>query len=427
MSDFQVTSGQEAALRVVVAFLRDAHARLARLTGYAGTGKTTLIRIIAGLAREIELPILVLAPTGKAALRVREATGEFACTIHKFLYAPRQNPETGDVTFEPKNLDELQDARGALIVVDEASMVSRKMWEHLSLAAAVVEMKILLVGDTFQLEPVQDREDKAFAPLALPTDYVAHLDEVVRQALDSPVLRAATEIRLARSPMDVSRALAHLTSLDGRTPVDVAVEHPEIPVLCHRNETRHTLNNAIRARRGLSPAGPIAGEPLLVLRNCYPIDRMNGEVVTLARWSEEGPCTSAARDRRSNEAAELTYRVGYLADERLNVLGDPTSPPAVVFCLDEVAGQSRLGEHWMEVGFRDAWRRGDIGHGLTERPQYVHANYGYSLTVHKSQGSEWDKVLIVLENSISAHTISGRRFIYTAVTRAKKQVFWTVL
>lgn len=421
----RLTAGQGAALGMLGRFLQDRSAPMARLTGYAGSGKTTLLSLVTRGAEAMGRRTRILAPTGKAALRVQEASGRDAMTIHKYLYTPITDEERGEMRFAPKGIEDLEEDRGALIVVDEASMMGRKVWHHLLQAARAVEMQVLLVGDTFQLEPVGDEGDAGapFEPLRLPTPHSAHLDEVVRQALDSSVLRAATGIRLARTVMDVSRALAELTPMVGRTPVDAAVERPDVPVLVHRNATRHAINVEVRARRGL-PATPTAGEPLLVLRNNYVVNRFNGEVVTLRSI---GPIVGVpVKDRRSDLVGEIGYALADLDGAR------------AILSPDEVAGATfgRFNEMAVAKGARDAFRRELLrpsadepvfGPGQGLLPPHVHANYGYSLTCHKSQGSEWSRIVMVLEPSVALHEVSGRRWAYTAVSRAKHEVVWTYL
>lgn len=423
LPSFIPTKDQDAALGVIGQFLTDEQAPVAVLTGFAGTGKTTIIRLIRQACASVKRPVVIMAPTGRAALRVREATQAPACTIHKWLYQPHQDPATGDVVFGPKNLTDFDGDQQALLLIDEASMVGKKIWSDLLRVVKAHRMKVLLVGDTFQLEPVEKSGDDeaVFCPLGLEVKYRAHLSEVVRQALDSPVLRAATKIRLARGPFDVSAALAELAPLLGRPLVELAAERPEMPILVHRNVTRHRLNNEIRARLKL-PEDLQVGEPLLVLKNCYRLDRYNGEVVALTGFP--GPVGSVAvKDRRTDQAATLRYRCAQIGDDYGG--GDNVA----TLCLEEVSGATagQIGDFWVEAGAKDAWRRGGIGAGVgvERRPAHLTCNYGYALTVHKSQGSEWDEVFVLIEPSTNLSETSGRRHLYTAITRARKKVTWS--
>jgi ATP-dependent exoDNAse (exonuclease V) alpha subunit len=95
-----LSTGQAAGVDMVGKFLAQDKILVAVITGFAGTGKTTLIRELADSYGEPK----VLAPTGKAALRVGQATGIFAGTIHKFLYEPTEDPKTGEPVFKMKDL-----------------------------------------------------------------------------------------------------------------------------------------------------------------------------------------------------------------------------------------------------------------------------------------------------------------------------------
>lgn len=425
------TQDQEKASQVLTKFLKDSTARVARLTGYAGTGKTTMISYICNVWRELNHKVRIVAPTGKAALRIQEATGEVACTIHRLFYRPQQDPETGEVSFLSRSVSDLEDLEGALIVIDEASMVSRKVWEYINFMAQKIGLKVLLIGDTFQLEPVSDERGDVFSALTIPVEYEASLKEVVRQALDSPVLLAATIVRQAKSPIDISHALENLIPI--ADPVDLAISRPDIPILVHRNVTRHQLNNDIRQRKGLSPNILHIGEPLLVLRNNYNVMRYNGEIVTIDFWPQN-LVQVPVRDRRQNKTASMNYGVGRIlgapAMSIESYLGSevPTVERQVVMCLEEISGNTNgIGEFPIEIGYKYAYQQGRIASELTEKPPLLHCNYGYTLTTHKAQGAEWPEVIVVIEPSISMHTESGRKHLYTSLTRAQNKAYWTYL
>lgn len=422
----KLTDDQGKALRTIGSFMQEPTAPLLSvLTGFAGTGKTTLLKLVAQACAAQGRPFRILAPTGKAALRVKEATGYAASTIHRFLYEATEDPDTGDITFVPKTSASLLDYEGGLIIIDEASMMSKRIWTHLKAAAEVVGFQIIMVGDTFQLEPIGE-ESENFSALDLVTPYRAHLSEVVRQALDSPVLRAATMIRIARTPMEINMALAELTPLLDRTPIDVAFQNPEIPVIVHRNVTRHEINRGVRTRREL-PSLPVAGEPLLVTKNNYAvglIGRFNGEVLRLDTIGLPGEVP--VKDRGTDQTMTLNYAQADIEGDR------------VILCADEIAGQTHglISEAWVSRGAGMGWRRGVLreppnslieGSMMKQRPSLLHCNYGYALSCHKAQGSEWPKILMVLEPSIALHSTSGRRWTYTALTRAKLEVLWTTL
>lgn len=412
-----LTAGQGAALRMIGNFLRDPEALLAVMTGFAGTGKSTLMRMVFQFCRAASMGFAAVAPTGKAALRLREVTGQPARTLHSFLYRPRRDEDSGEVSFALRDSEDFEST--SVLIVDEASMIPPDVWKHLLAVSKLLRVKLLLVGDPFQLEPVQEAGEAPFCALDVMTPFRSHLPEVVRQALDSAVLRAATMLREAMGPRDASMALAELAMLEGSV-ADAVVADPSMPVIVHKNVTRHRINAEVRARKGYAPETLVAGERLLVMRNSKEPARFNGE---LLRVVEVGaPVSAAVKDRRQDKVFGVRYFRAKVGEE-----GPEARVDDVILCLEEVAGHvgEDLREFVVEVGAREPWRHGRLGPRASNQVPYLHANYGIASTCHKLQGSQFDRVLIVLEDSIGLHALPGRRWAYTAITRAVKEALWT--
>lgn len=410
ITDFVPTDGQRNALQVVEAFLASDEV-VAVLTGFAGSGKTTCLKAIAA-----SRPHEILCPTGKASIRVREATGLTAQTIHRFLYTPSEDPKTGAPLFDLKDFSELEYCADKLVIVDEASMVSREVWKDLYDMAVVVGYKILLVGDTFQLPPIsKDPKDK-FSSLELYTPFKAHLSEVVRQALDSPIIRASM---LLRSNRPDNEAMSLLTAIGESKLVAKALEVRAKGgvIICHTNKRRHALNDLMRKELGYG-ADLEKNEPLLVVQNNYKLDRMNGEVVSFGGWNVVPTETLqiVALDRYTQSSMEMQFGVGTVEAAEC-MLG-----------LEEVAGKTdkeQIGTGAMRRAAKNAWLR--IG-DPAECPPYLHCNFGYALTAHKSQGSEFPVGLVVLEDSLQK--MPGRerkRWAYTSLTRFKYECAYVYL
>jgi ATP-dependent exoDNAse (exonuclease V) alpha subunit len=414
------TDDQVAALRMIVGFIRDesARPRVARLTGYAGTGKTMMVGEIAAIVQDMGRQCVILTPTGKAALRVSEATGQPASTIHRFLYRPMQDAETGDVSFVPRGPDDVGDSP-SLVIVDESSMLGRIVWEHLRTLADQIGFGILLVGDPFQLEPVEFGDGKPFSFLNIPVAAHAHMTEIVRQRRDHPIIRASMLIREGTGPGCVTDALGLLERVGFReTPASIRAAEGD-PVLVYTNKLRHEINREVRGCLG-RPDGEIQpGEPLLVLKNNYVVNRYNGELVTLEGW-DVPPLDDeavAVLDRKTKESMYCRYGVARIEGAR------------AVVCVEEIEGRTlgKVGDFWIARGARAAWpallRR--MAEQPDERLPHLHASLGYALTVHKSQGSEFPSVVLALEPGTMSGTLSSRRFLYTAITRGKERVRWT--
>ncbi len=373
MSDVQLTKGQEQALSMVRAFLAQDEECLAILTGYAGTGKTWSLKLI---DKEFGLPI-VLAPTGKAALRVAEATGIEAMTIHRWMYKAEDDPKTGETKFILKDWSDFDDnLSGSLVIVDEASMVDETVWKDLKTVATFSNVKILLVGDPFQLPPVnKTRDAKPFCSLELETPFKVHMTEVVRQALDSPIIRASMLLRSGRPEHEAFQLLTPIAPSKLIENV-IRLQLEDGCVIVHRNVTRHDINVDVREAKNLPKGTVEPGEPLLVLQNNYQLDRYNGEVVRFQGWIYSPTEPKAVRDRYSQSAMELSFGVGSIDAMKCSI------------CPEEINGRTlteKMGNWTVKKASKDSYkRRTDIGFsGKDEVPPHLHANYGYALTAHK--------------------------------------------
>lgn len=396
-------------------FLAQDKVRVGKLTGYAGCGKTTLIGVLSDKYGE---PV-VCCPTGKASLRVREVTGLPAITIHRFLYDTTEDAQ-GKLVFTMKSIwsEEMVDMKGSWALVDEASMVGADVWVDLLSVANRIGFHILLMGDLAQLPPVsKTKTGDPFSTLNIDTPFSINLTEVHRQALGSPVIRASMLIRSGRPEHE---AMALLTPVGSDKLVETMIQNRAKGgvTLCFTNAKRHQLNNAVRSALGYLPDTVNAGEPLLVMQNQYGLDRYNGEVATFDGWLQapEWMATKAVTDRYTNSTMSMSFGVGEVDGQR------------AVLSPDEVTGRSeaekigvgavkRFSRYWYQDFAKEDFSRS--GKALP----HLHCNYGYALTCHKSQGSEWDEVLVVVEQALGAlRGIEKRRWLYTAVTRGKESV-----
>ncbi|MFT4626186.1 MAG: exodeoxyribonuclease V alpha subunit [Myxococcota bacterium] len=344
------------------------------ITGGPGTGKTTLVRVLLRVLRERGEEWSLASPTGRAARRLEEATGQPALTIHRLL---EYRPGEGGFQRNPTNPLELEG-----LVVDEASMVDLELLSALldALPWPGVRVPLVLVGDADQLPSVgagQVLRD-LIASGAVP---VVRLETIHRQAQESGIIRAAAEIHAGRVPVSGERAgftdmflLARdgsdrvrdtvLTVVSERLP-GLGFDRDQIQVLTPTRKgpvgTR-ALNTMLQAHLNPDGAGLRKGEVeiregdrVICTRNRYDLEVFNGD----------------------------TGRVEQVHARGLRVRFD---------------------------GRVVDWPRDDLGL----------LDLAYAITVHKSQGSEYPAVVVVLDR---AHGIMLRRnLFYTAVTRARRFV-----
>lgn len=398
--DIKLTEGQEKAYQSIQKCINkwEGKPRVHVICGFAGTGKTTLLKVF-----EKELPQhpVVLTPTGKAALRVKEATGIEAITMHRYLY--KHVPTNyGDFERTKKTPSELAVSPCGVVFVDEASMVSLELWEDLFEGCNDTKQNIVCLGDPFQLPPVVDKNASYFS--IVDPDFVCTermmLTEIVRQALDNPIIQASMLLRQGK----VMEAMMDIDIIDSRAIETHAkdVYQRNGVVICHMNATRNKLNNSIRNQLGKGSELEI-GEPILITKNNYNTDLLNGEIVNFKGWMDE-PELNKFMDKFGDKGW-YNVRIGKALLDKCN--GTPT------MCVEEVLGTLDT-SLTNSVGY-NAGRR--YGKGM-----HQHANLGYTLTCHKSQGSEWPEVFVVVEPTIDLNTKMGARWLYTAITRTKEKV-----
>jgi ATP-dependent exoDNAse (exonuclease V) alpha subunit len=374
------------------------------ITGYAGTGKTTLIKM---LAKKYGDP-KVCTPTGKAALRVTEATGTPASTFHRWMYDPGTDEKTGGVKFVLKHPSRLQLPGCKLVLVDEASMISSGAWADMWSTCRRLGLKIVLIGDGFQLPPVEaGNPSNPATPFSTMTPEFAakhefervEMTDIVRQAADSPVVKAATGLRNGDR-----RAIGLLPRVEDLFKVGYECLANGGVIISHTNFTRHKINKAFR-QPALHPQ-----EPLLILRNDYELDVYNGQQLRFEGW-DQAPTgeVQVVHDKYRGTSTPALFGVGRVDGLR------------VLLCPSQIDGSLDASEYSVGEAGR-LWAR---GHNLRSehRPEalmpVLHANYGYCFTAHKAQGSEWPWALVVLERSVNLGTEDGLRWAYTAITRAK--------
>lgn len=402
------TQGQNEALQAIESLPKQCPngGGICVINGYAGTGKTTLIKAIAEEAGDI----LVLAPTGKAALRVRDVAFCRTSTIHRWLYVADEDQNTGDVYFRKKNLLEIEDPGFHSLIIDEASMVNKELWEDVYDIAQSLGLNVILIGDEFQLPPVESDQKERFSVFSPNFPYGhkrVNLTEVLRQTLENPLIKAATALRIGNS---YTLELSSLPIVDKDNMLDECIDtwSNNGVIICHQNVTRHACNEGMR--KELKRIGGVEDkEPILVTKNNYHLDIFNGEIFPIKQV-----IGSIGFQKVKDRFQGTQCHIDFIRVELAN--GDHC-----IVTQEELKDKANVGFKFIERESRKLSRPIAKKEGLT-KPfiPHIHANYGYSLTCHKSQGSEWDNVLILCEPSVKIATYLGRRWLYTALTRAKK-------
>lgn len=355
----ELSEQQSRAAKLVSTWLANEGQQVFRLFGYAGTGKTT---VTTRLLEDFSGHVQYCAFTGKAALQMRKAGCENATTIHSIIYRAVLDHAGNLIGFRKRDKHEIAQLGIKLFVVDECSMVNETIgYDLLSFGA-----KVLVLGDPAQLPPVNGT---GFFINAQPD---AMLTEVHRQAADSPVLRLATEVRkgkkLAKGTYGDSRVLWR-DDLDWNDVLGAE------QVLVGTNKIREDLNNKIRTSFGYDGTVPLFGERLVCLRNNHAFGLLNGALYNVVSADVLTP-----------------HRLS------LNLISMDFPENGAVTTEVDASTFDPKREKSLQYGF----------------------DYGYALTVHKSQGSQWEDVVIYDQSRVFRE--HANRWLYTAITRAKQKV-----
>lgn len=448
---FDLTLKQDAFLRKIAQFVLSEHQdEIFVLKGYAGTGKTTLLSNLVNQLSLVRKKYVMLAPTGRAAKVISNYAKQPAFTIHKKIYYPKKNQQSGVAFTMQANKH-----KNTVFIVDESSMISDNvtdttMYTHGSLLDDLMyyvysgeNCKLIIVGDTAQLPPVGMDESPALNEDRLALQYDMKVDfieltEVMRQEEDSGILYNATELREQLQQefydffeFDVKPFKDIVRLQDGYETLDAihdAYSHKgneETIFIVRSNKRANQYNQQIRTRILDNDSEISAGDYIMVVKNNY-------------FWLKESKVTDFIANGDILEIMQI-YRYHELygfrfASVKVRMIDYPDMAPFdTIVLLDTLHSESASMTYeesnrlYQEVllDYQDettAYRRMQ----KVKNNEYFNAlqiKFAYAVTCHKSQGGQWDTVFIeqpYLPDGISKDYM---RWLYTALTRAKEKVY----
>lgn len=456
---FTPNEEQEEALHLLSSFIISCTPRkVFVLKGYAGTGKTSLLSALVQTLKNLNQRTFVLAPTGRAAKVFSSFSGHPAYTIHKKIY--RQKTIT-DQRFEI----DFNNTPNTLFIIDEASMIANQVGDNASFGSGrllddLVQYvyssdgcSMILIGDDAQLPPVGQSLSPALDIQTLKSydlqvsSYT--LTKVARQALESGILKNATMLRdQIASGQTNDFPIFQLQEYHPSSHADSVENHPDICklsgeevldeleraydevgeegtiVITRTNKRMNLYNQGIRNRILWREDEICINDRIMVTKNNYfwskdyeGVDFLaNGDIFKISRLRN-------FHEQYGNQFAEASLMSVDYAWEIdvmlwLNTLRLETQEASYAMqreLFDKIA-----------LDYPDIHNRKELVKKIMESPYYnaLHIKHAYAVTCHKAQGGQWDRIFID-QGVINSDTlgVDYYRWLYTALTRAKEQVF----
>lgn len=447
---FEPTEGQSVVLYHLAAFLLSQKENPTYvLRGYAGTGKTSLVKTLVRTLPAIGMRYVLMAPTGRAAKVLSNYTGQNASTIHRKIYQAMTYPDGSIRIARAENK-----YKHTLFIVDEASMIGEQkefggsslLDDLLSYVFSGEDCRLLLIGDTAQLPPVESNESPALNCDYLKSQFpitaaTYELTEVKRQALESGILYNATDIRelLSQNLYEYALPIFHLQGFDDIQKIEpetfeemlhnafANISDNEAVIVCKSNKRANMFNQAIRGRI-LNIEGEIAtGDKLMVVKNNYFWAEGNNTISFIANGD--------MAEIRKIKHFEDMYGFRF-ADVELSFTDYPDAPNIEAKILLDTLNsnspsltneESQQLFTAIEEDYMDIPNRRERYKEMKKNPWFnaLQVKFAYALTCHKTQGGQWNSVFI--DSSLNLKEtleVEDLRWLYTALTRAQERVYF---
>lgn len=445
---FDFSPTQQVAMKGFLSFFFDGQAEsLFLLKGYAGTGKTSWVAAIVNTLVQFEFPVVLLAPTGRAAKVFSSYSGQSAFTIHKKIY--RQKTAQEGVGYFNLGFNTNSDT---LFFVDEASMISMSSQDSNFGTGSLLDdlfeyvysgrnNRLVLVGDTAQLPPigvsVSPALDTEFLHISYGMEvFEANLTDIMRQSEQSGILYNATLIREmigagtnAKLRLKVSR-FPDVVRVGGGSLLE-ELDHcyssfgvDETMVICRSNKRANRFNEGIRSRILYREDTFSTGDKIMIVKNNYfwgaeydKIDFIaNGDIATVEKVGKY-------KDLYGFHFANTRLSIyGYEDEVTAWVMLDTltTEQPALSY-EDHKRFYRMVEEDYMNIPSKQKRFK------KIQEDEYFNAlqiKFAYAVTCHKAQGGQWDAVFID-PGWMGEDTMNDEywRWLYTAFTRARKKLY----
>lgn len=463
----ELTIQQNKVFEQIKAFL-NSDASVFILRGYAGTGKTTMVKVIADYIEQTR-QLAMMAPTGRAARVLAMKTGHTATTIHKAIYSkahvePKKVKNIAESEFKfVFSINNSENGGNIVAIVDEASMVCSRKIEHelfmfgtdnlmedlLTFVRPNFGGKVIFVGDPAQLPPVGESVSNA-----LRAEYFkekglkvieAELTEVLRQKDDSVILKNAMMIRdllkkdkrnqlVFEEQKDDVETVPSEQFLDKYLNYRKESGRHDSVIICYSNKSANRYNRDIRKSLYGEDVPLQENDILLITQNNYRLDRMNGEFVPVLSIGERTQQSAPVYAQIGGKKERIVITLNFIKVTVPNGDGNPIPCMLLEDLLTSDTATISIDENRaLYINF--CMRNPNLKQGTEsfaeallndEYYNAIRAKYGYAVTGHKCQGGEWGKVFVDYTGRTGLDDDS-LRWAYTATTRAQKTLYVTNL
>lgn len=365
------------------------------ISGYAGTGKSTLVKFIVAALPNIDPyeDVIYTSFTGKATQVLQRKGNKNVSTLHKLLFESIPKP---DGTFFHKPVEFIP---YKIVIVDECSMVPKELLQRL----VKYNIHIICLGDPGQLPPINKNEDNHL--LDHPHIF---LDEIMRQEAESEIINLTMDIRAGKPLVRYQGKEVQVLNKDELT-TGMLLWADQI--ICAKNETRIALNNQMRDLLGRS-GGPQDGDKVICLKNNWDIYSVNDNPLVNGTigYLKDSFSTYINLPRQITSDGQ-PKKLDILT---ANFISDTEEDYGILNMDKQLITTGIPGLDW-----KTSYKMGRNWRFQDKIPDQF--TYGYAITGWKAQGSEWDNVLVI-EEGFPYDKEEHKQFLYTAATRAAKKL-----
>ncbi len=472
---YNLTSDQIKSVEQLNSFLQNEN-QFFILKGYAGTGKTFLMKGLSEFLLSNKRRFSIAAPTGRAAKIISEKTKQEACTIHKMIYsetlmqADEHKSKINSLKFY-FDLKLNDDSIDTIYLIDEASMISdvsdeseflsfgsgqllKDLILFVNFSYELSNRKIIFIGDSAQLPPINMRYSPALSVEYLVKNYGGkatqfELKEVVRHKTESGILKNATNIRNSISrnyntELNILQSddVIHLRTKDLLSNY-ISESNNKIRdnqiIVAHSNSVVKEFNDLIRSHYFPGKKIITKSDLILITKNNYnySIDLFNGDFGKVYSVDLESETKNIIFKRMIKNNVLKTYNISLTFRNISLIFQDLGKNKHLINCkIIENLLYSKYGRLSSEeqialyVDFKNRYPKLKAGtkefkDELKTDPYFnaLQIKFGYAVTCHKAQGGEWEKVFVDCNANMGKSNSTYFRWLYTAITRAKNKLY----